>query len=558
MKLPIIFQTILIFGVIAITGCKKLDDLNTTPWGKIPYEDYYNDPNIINNAQNLVTPSLVAFGNSEAMRMGNSSGFEQIDRTDRWGVTNGEYPKYLELSYKHEFVPVMKPINTMWTVFYDGIATANSVLSELGKIKTDDPNKFKKPFAEIKALRAYFFLCALENFGNIPLDTLYKADPSTIKTNTRLEVFNFIEKELKQSIPLLDTKIGPNNRMNKYVAYTILAQLYLNAQVYTASVVGTQGVPRWADAISACDSVIKSGRFSLTPNYFNNFAWNNNTYLSENILVSIRDRIPNQGSTFIVENLHTLSSPTVGIKETPWDGFTGTAESYRIYDENDRRRRMWLVGTQRVSRGERVIDGVANTGPIIVTKSRGKNVPFEITLEAERWGINLATLGVKTLEMQKMAGARNVKYYPRQATNETDTVLLDTRRDLENDYVLLRYADILLMRVEADLRLSGNISGSSLYWNDVRGRAYGYTGNFQIPSPTLKDIRDERTREFMFEGYSRRDHIRFEIADPSEKYWSKARLPFKPNPDPSPKTMLYPIPEIQLRLNPQLVQNPGY
>lgn len=561
MRFSIIFKLILIAFIIAttITGCKKLDNLDTTPFGKVPYADYYNDPNVVNNAQNLVIPALVPFGNSEAMRIGNSASYEQIDRTNRWG-DDAHSPRYLEYVYNHVFKADMLPFNEMWNTFYGGIGVANSVLAELGAVK-GDPARFKKAFAEIKALRAYYFFNAMDNFGNVPLDTMYNADPSTVKTNSRLEVFNFVEKELKQSIPLLDDKIGPNNRMNKYVAFTILAQLYLNAQVYTApigSTLGTQGTARWADAMSACDSVIKSGRFALTPNYFNNFAWNNNTYLRENILVSIRDRIQGQGSTFILENLHSFSAPTIGVKESPWDGFSGTAESYNIYDKEDRRRRMWLVGPQRISLGERAIDGVENSGPLITNKVRGKIVPFDITLNTDSWGINSAILATKSVDVQRMAGPRNVKYYPRQATDQTDTVLLDTRRDLENDYVLLRYADILLMRVEADLRLNGNISSSSLYWNDVRGRAYGYTGNFQIPNPTLKDIRDERTREFMFEGYGRRDHIRFEIADPSIKFWSQAHSPLKPNPDPNLNTILYPIPEIQLRLNPQLVQNPGY
>jgi hypothetical protein len=555
MKLSIIFSSILIGSIIAISGCKKLDNLETKPFGKIPYDDYYNDPNVINNAQNLVTPALVPLGNSEAIRMGNASGYEQLDRTDRWGGDAGA-PKYLEYSYEHNFKSDMLPINGMWKTFSGGIGTANAIIAQLSSIK-GDPSRFKKAIAEIKALRAYFFLNALDNFGNFPLDTMFKADPASIKTNSRLEVFKFVEKELKNSIPLLDTKIGPNNRMNKYVAFTALAQLYLNAQVYTAPTVGTQGTARWADCMAACDSVIKSGRFSLTRNYFDNFAWNNNNFLNENILVSIKDELQQQGNTFILENLHQYSGPTVGVKGNPWMGFTGTAEAYNVYDSTDLRRRMWLVGPQRVSRGERAIDGIPNSGPLITQKVRGKIVPFDITITSDSWGLNAAIYTTKPQEVQKFMGPRNCKYYPKQATNQTDTLNIENV-DMGNDYALMRYADVLLMRVECDMRINNNISSSMSYWNDVRGRAYGYTGNYMIGSPSLADIRNERTREFMFEGYSRRDNIRFQVADNSINYWSQARPPLKPNADPDFHSMLYPIPDLQRGLNPRLVQNPGY
>ena len=99
--------------------------------------------------------------------------------------------------------------------------------------------------------------------------------------------------------------------------------------------------------------------------------------------------------------------------------------------------------------------------------------------------------------------------------------------------------------------------------NRVRLRAFG-DASFNILNPTLKDIHEERSRELIWEGYSRRDNIRFEVADPSTPYWSRAIPPLKPNADANPispgryNNQIYFIPKSILAFNPNLVQNPGY
>jgi hypothetical protein len=56
---------------------------------------------------------------------------------------------------------------------------------------------------------------------------------------------------------------------------------------------GLYGTPRWADAIKACDSVINSGFYRLSPNYFNNFAFDKHNHKDENILVAPKDKVLN-------------------------------------------------------------------------------------------------------------------------------------------------------------------------------------------------------------------------------------------------------------------------
>jgi hypothetical protein len=113
--------------------------------------------------------------------------------------------------------------------------------------------------AEIKMVRAFAYYMMMDNYGNVPLDTLY--GDFTPKTNTpRAQVFDFVEKEIQSCIPFLSevNDVTQYGRPNKWTAYALLAKMYLNAEVYT-------GTKRYDDCIAACDKVIASGKYGIEP-----------------------------------------------------------------------------------------------------------------------------------------------------------------------------------------------------------------------------------------------------------------------------------------------------
>jgi hypothetical protein len=59
-------------------------------------------------------------------------------------------------------------------------------------------------------------------------------------------------------------------RMNKWAAFTLLAKVYQNAEVYT-------GTAHWQECISACDSVLNSGNYELEANFKDVFKVKNET-----------------------------------------------------------------------------------------------------------------------------------------------------------------------------------------------------------------------------------------------------------------------------------------
>lgn len=152
-------------------------------------------------------------------------------------------------------------------------------------------------------------------------------------------------------------------------------------------------------------------------------------------------------------------------------------------------------------------------------------------------------------------------------------------KDLNNtdiNWTLLRYADVLLMRAEAENELNeGPNAAAYNAINQVRRRAYGKPlttadATADLPAGLSKTdfferLKQERAWELCFEGMRRMDLIRWNTLGPSiratqaalkvyrSNYAYVAADYFKDN-----KNELYPIPQIERDLNINLSQNPNY
>lgn len=76
--------------------------------------------------------------------------------------------------------------------------------------------------------------------------------------NTRKEIFDFVVKELQEVIPSLSEEQNGNNygRMTKWAAKALLANVYLNANVYVNET-------HWDECIQQCDDIINSNRVRI-------------------------------------------------------------------------------------------------------------------------------------------------------------------------------------------------------------------------------------------------------------------------------------------------------
>ena len=138
---------------------------------------------------------------------------------------------------------------------------------------------------------------------------------------------------------------------------------------------------------------------------------------------------------------------------------------------------------------------------------------------------------------EKTAGARMAKY-------EVDRKSFSDGRQPDNDIVLFRYADALLMRAEAKVR---NGEDGTADMNAVRSRV-----GMGTRTATLENILDERLLELVWEGWRRNDMIRYGYFHKS--YDMRTALEDESNA----YTTVFPIPSRAIDLNPALKQNPGY
>ena len=127
---------------------------------------------------------------------------------------------------------------------------------------------------------------------------------------------------------------------------------------------------------------------------------------------------------------------------------------------------------------------------------------------------------------------------------EVDRTAYSDGRMPDNDIVLYRYADVLLMKSEAKVR-NGESGDEEI--NAVRSRV-----GMPSLSATLDNILNERLLELVWEGWRRQDMIRFGT------YCNQYDIHTPSEADKKGYTTVFPIPEKVRELNPNLKQNPGY
>ena len=137
----------------------------------------------------------------------------------------------------------------------------------------------------------------------------------------------------------------------------------------------------------------------------------------------------------------------------------------------------------------------------------------------------------------KTAGARMAKY-------EVDRTAHSDGRQPDNDIVLFRYADVLLMQAEAKVR---NGEDGTQELNTVRNRV-----GMPYREATLDNILKERLLELVWEGWRRQDLIRYGLYHLS--YDQREQLPG----ESTGYTTVFPIPQKCIDLNPRLEQHVGY
>ncbi len=400
----------------------------------------------------------------------------------------------------------IEAINSMWYWFYKGVYEANKLIEFLQPAADNGNEQAKLTIAKAKVMRDYYYWLLIDNYGDVPYITSFSHAPVNPYRNHRAAIWDSIVTDIESVLPLIP-ETGSKYTVTKGMAYTLLARLYLNAAVYT----GQEKTEYWQKAEDYCDSVINLGIYDLEADPLAPFVTHNEAS-PENIFTIGYDENNYKGFNLHMRTLHYQSYLTFNMKVKPWNGFAVVEDFYNLYSNQDRRKKMFLVGQQYSYTGQPITDPGADNAPLVFDP----HIPA-LVMRA----------GDYTLVQIRMSGARVVKF----------EVKLGATDNLSNDYPIFRYADVLLMKAEAALRLGDEATARSLV-NQIRNRAGLPDWNVL----TLDSLLAERGREMFWEASRRQDLIRF--GKFGDAWWAK-------DADQEDKS-IFPIPRWAIDANPNL------
>lgn len=430
-------------------------------------------------------------------------------------------------------------IQATWEYLYKVVMLSNKSLEQIESYALTHADAELPAYrAEVRALRAMYYYYLTDLFGRIPLVLSSKVASKDIVLSEREETFNFIFKELQEVTPLLPAQFSNRSgnyygRLTRPVAYFLLAKLALNAEIYMDNNwvddtrpdgktiffnVDGNKLNAWQTVEFYCDRITALG-YRLESDYTANFAVYNEGSVENIFTIPMNKTLYTNQMQYLFRSRHYNHAKALGLSGE--NGSSATIEALQTfgYETNEQDPRF---------------DYCYYAGTVYDLKGNVVKLDDGATLVYEPWKVKL---DLSDEPYEKTAGARMKKY-------EIDDKAMKDGKLMENDIVLFRYADVLLMKSEAKVR-DGRNGDEEL--NQVRTRV-----GAAERTATLDNLLAERQLELAWEGWRRQDLIRF--GQFTRSYNSRPQLPN----EESGYTIVFPVPEKIRRMNPGWEQHPGY
>ncbi|WP_207534557.1 RagB/SusD family nutrient uptake outer membrane protein [Desertivirga arenae] len=525
---------------LSVPSCTKLEDES---YSSIIASTFTPGKNDIGS---LVAP---AYANWRDVLMSNATGYyitqeiaadELAVPAKPYGFVDGGLHRRM---HEHKWTSEQAHGQDLWTKTYAGVTNCNRVIYQVesGAIPTDESNK-ASILAELKVLRASYYWVLCDNFGNVPLVDKFDLPEGFLpEQSTRKQVYDFIVKEITASIPSLseNSDVSTYARFNnKWAAYALLAKVYLNAGVYT-------GQAEWSKCIEACNAIIDSKKFILEPVQKDVFKAQNQN--SKEIIYAIpHDEVYAGGFFLAAWTMSPQNQFTFNAKSGGYGGLNAIPQFIDTYHPQDKRLTDgWMMGQQYSSSG----------------------TPLKCAYGT--------MIGQNLVYVNECPGIDSTQEIHSYRINKFEIAANSSPNNMNNDFPLFRYADILMMKAECLLRtgspdaaaslvtevrqrsFSGNPSLATVTGAQLQGSTsykYGLKNHLATTTEAVGDIQygrflDELGWEFAAEAHRRQDMIRFGV------FTSKSWLSHSPN---GANKTIFPIPLQELNKNPKLKQNPGY
>ena len=484
-----------ILSILILMSCE--DFLDREPLDEITTETFFSTA----EEADLVTKSM--YGAIQAINWkGKSWMIEEIpsDNTTPGG-NDPDFSPIDNFTTSADNTPVLE----YWTEHYRLVTLTNQVLTFVPPIIMDEEQKAAM-LGEASFLRAYAYLDLVRIFGDVPIITEVPTIDSELNVGRSPvdEVYNLIISDLNEaviSLPATRTT-AENGRATSYAAKALLAKVYVT-------------IGEYEESMALCRAIINSNRFQLMDDF------------ADNWLRDVSDN--NQESIWQIQYVGCGPGNTGNALQAffaPWgQDITGNTDGW---------------GSQIPTAPS--IDNPTTTIIDAFSDDDLRRYHSIMTPGDSYPMINSVTGGYSYPPAGASRGQSNIKKYV--IGSGADVCFMSTP---QNQHAI-RYADVLLTLVEASCKMNGGISVTPDVleaFNAVRERA----GLETVGNVTIEMLYQERRVEFAFENHRWFDLLRSgnvkEIMQVHGKQFQDHNV-------------LFPIPEAEMSINPNLTQNPGY
>ncbi|WP_276485828.1 RagB/SusD family nutrient uptake outer membrane protein [Paraflavitalea pollutisoli] len=512
---------------LLFNSCKRF--LDTKPVDSITPETYYKTREDLDRALSSVYDRL------GDRRTYGSALYGFLSFSDEFFIKNqptGYMSNTLDAS--------MLELNRCWEALYVGIERANMLIERVGG--ADVPDSVKN---EIKGqalfLRGFYYFVLADNWGGVPLKLTYTKSPlePSLPRAPLAEVYAQIVQDMKEAEGLVKeiTAYGFNGRVSKSAVQGVLARVYL-----TMAGEPLKDESKYAEAQLYAQKVIDSKLHALNPSFSEVFInLSRNRYdIKESIweveYFGNNQEIIREGG--YVGSWMGVFCPNIDTGFA-YDYVHATAKLYSAYEDGDLRRD-WTVAPYRF-----VITGTGTTAPVTRTN----------------W--------TSTQIYERSAGKYRREYEVTTPKNQDFTCI---------NFPMLRYSDVLLMYAEAEAHVVGATPTGIEYVNQVRRRGFGKPAAVAdqtvdldpgiVTTDYLEAIKLERFRELSYEGLRKHDLLRWGTYVSTMQQQVAAyqtNMPstlsdaaIKQAARITARSVLFPIPNTEIAVNPYVSQNPGW
>ena len=491
-------------------------------------------------------------------------------------------------THSHTYTPSNDLISSSWNELTTNISRTLAAIEVLTPLADEGNTEAAGALYEMKALRAYLNMLMLDSWGMVLKKEASNELSEVLRTQ---DAIDYIQNELLSVVDVINRDKGPG-RMTQAAVWGLLARIHLNAAVYR----DPYGTPNFTDAdmdkvIEYTNNIINSGDFALSPEYFDLFNDDNNSNSELIFALDQRGVLRNEESRW---SYWSIAGSVWGRLEYPSsDGTDGPAitsdfyqtwvEAYGTVDPAEADARFYQQNQQIPPE----LMDLTGLSPLndedhyycadVATYEMNRGI-----LRGIQWGprkdsggsFYTCDGGVRIYPVKQIKGNgpdRDVGY-----VNHTEEINFTNEGSLHNtgyrvskyqfsrtspnannfssiDLVLMRLAEVYLMRAEAKLR-KNDAAGALTDVNFVR------TSRTSRPDQTPESLTSidldvmfrERGFELYWEGFRRGDQIRFGKYEDS---WTEKT-------DSDVNKRLFPIPQSAVDaasgIDGFLQQNPGY